>query len=51
MAIVLVSDELEEYALCDRVLVLFGGAVVREFPTTPPATELLAAVEGVKWEA
>ncbi len=46
-SVVLLSDELEEYETCDRVLVLFDGRVVEEL--TPPwnQSQLLSAMEGV----
>ena len=47
MAVLLVSDELEEYELCDRVLVLFGGRQVREMRGSWALQELLSAIEGV----
>jgi simple sugar transport system ATP-binding protein len=47
MAILMISDELEEYLLCDRVLVLFKGAISKEFTSTPNPAMLLAAVEGI----
>jgi simple sugar transport system ATP-binding protein len=47
MAVLLVSDELEEYQLCDRVLVLFGGRMVREMDGGFALEDLLSAIEGV----
>jgi simple sugar transport system ATP-binding protein len=46
-AILLVTDELEEYEMCDRVLVLFEGSVATEFEGSWDQSELLAAIEGV----
>jgi simple sugar transport system ATP-binding protein len=46
-AVLLVTDELEEYERCDRVLVLFEGKVTRQFDGTWDQSELLAAIEGV----
>jgi simple sugar transport system ATP-binding protein len=46
-AVLLVSDELDELALCDRVLVMFDGQVVREFGPQWTDTEMVAAMEGV----
>jgi simple sugar transport system ATP-binding protein len=47
MAVVLLSDELEEYDLCDRVIVLFGGRRVDELRGTWEPEDLLSAIEGV----
>lgn len=46
-AVLLVTDELEEYEMCDRVLVLFEGRVSRQFEGAWEQSELLAAIEGV----
>jgi len=46
-AVLLVTDELEEYERCDRVLVLFEGKVSKQFHGTWDQSELLAAIEGV----
>jgi simple sugar transport system ATP-binding protein len=47
MAVLLVTDELEEYERCDRVVVLFEGKIVKTFEGTWDQAELLAAIEGV----
>jgi len=47
MAVVLVTDELEEYERCDRVIVLFEGKVTQGFEGSWEQSELLAAIEGV----
>jgi simple sugar transport system ATP-binding protein len=47
MAVLLISDELEEYELCDRVLVLFQGQVTETFTAPLNAANLLSAIEGV----
>jgi simple sugar transport system ATP-binding protein len=47
MAVVLVTDELDEYERCDRVIVLFEGKVTQGFEGSWEQSELLAAIEGV----
>jgi simple sugar transport system ATP-binding protein len=46
-AILLVSDELDELAMCDRVLVMLDGRVVRELGPKRSDGDLVAAMEGV----
>ena len=46
-AILLVSDELDELAMCDRVLVMLDGRVVRELGPQRSDGDLVAAMEGV----
>lgn len=46
-AVLLVSDEVDELAICDRVLVMFGGRIVREFTGAWQEHELVAAMEGL----
>jgi simple sugar transport system ATP-binding protein len=46
-AVLLVSDELDELAICDRVIVMFGGSVVQEFARGWKDAELIGAMEGV----
>ncbi|MFI9010327.1 sugar ABC transporter ATP-binding protein [Actinosynnema sp. NPDC053489] len=46
-AAVVVSDELDDLRVCDRVLVLFHGRVVGEFGRGWSDRELIAAVEGM----
>jgi simple sugar transport system ATP-binding protein len=46
-AILLVSDELDELAVCDRVLVMLDGRIVREFGPRWSDGELVSAMEGV----
>ena len=43
----LVSDEIDELAICDRVLVIFAGKIVREFTGAWREHEMVAAMEGV----
>ena len=43
----LVSDELDELAICDRVLVMFDGRIVRELGPAWEDDELVGAMEGV----
>ena len=48
MAVLLVSDDLDELRICTRVLVLRRGRVVREFRERPwDRLELIAAAEGL----
>ncbi|XVQ89644.1 sugar ABC transporter ATP-binding protein [Microbispora siamensis] len=44
---VLVSDEPEDLRICDRVLVMFHGRVVKEMPRGWAEAELVAVMEGV----
>jgi simple sugar transport system ATP-binding protein len=46
-AILLVSDEIDELAICDRVLVMFAGRIAREFSAPWKEHEMVAAMEGV----
>jgi simple sugar transport system ATP-binding protein len=43
----LVSDELDDLRIAHRVLVMFKGAVVAEFPSGWDDNELIAAIEGL----
>ena len=45
-SVLLVSDELDELKLCDRVLVMFRGRLVREFGPSRSAQDLVSAMEG-----
>jgi simple sugar transport system ATP-binding protein len=47
-AVLLVSDEIDELAICDRVLVIFAGKIVREFGGTWREHEMIAAMEGLR---
>ncbi|GAA4073333.1 sugar ABC transporter ATP-binding protein [Nonomuraea soli] len=44
---VLVSDELDDLRICDRVLVMFHGRIVKEVPRGWSDHQLVAAMEGV----
>jgi simple sugar transport system ATP-binding protein len=44
---VLVSDELDDLRICDRVLVMFHGKIVKDVPRGWTDTELVAAMEGI----
>ncbi|MDH2427710.1 sugar ABC transporter ATP-binding protein [Sphaerisporangium sp. TRM90804] len=44
---VLVSDELDDLRICDRVLVMFHGQVVKEVPRGWSDADLVAVMEGV----
>ncbi|MFM0321980.1 sugar ABC transporter ATP-binding protein [Caballeronia glebae] len=46
-AVLVVSGELDDLRTCDRVLVMFRGAVAAEFPAGWQDHELIASVEGV----
>jgi simple sugar transport system ATP-binding protein len=46
VAVLVVSDELDELGHCDRVLVMFDGRLTREFDTWDER-ELVAAMEGI----
>ncbi len=45
--VLLVTDDLEELALCDRILIMFDGTVNAELPAGTPDDQLVAAMEGV----
>jgi simple sugar transport system ATP-binding protein len=45
---VLVSDELDDLRICDRVLVMFHGKVVKEVPRGWTDPELVAVMEGIE---
>ncbi|GGM51956.1 sugar ABC transporter ATP-binding protein [Dactylosporangium sucinum] len=45
--VLVVSDELDDLRICDRVLVMFQGRVVREMPSGWRDNDLVAAMEGV----
>ncbi|MFC9914043.1 sugar ABC transporter ATP-binding protein [Streptomyces sp. NPDC059862] len=47
IAVLVVSDELDDLRRCDRVLVLFHGRVVAEHPAGWRDHELIASIEGV----
>jgi simple sugar transport system ATP-binding protein len=47
VGVLIVSDELDELAICDRVLVMFAGGLVREFGADWNDAELVATMEGV----
>ncbi len=46
-AVLLVSDEIDELAICDRVLVMFAGRIVREFVGAWDEQEMVGAMEGL----
>ena len=45
-AVILVSDEIDELRLCNRVLIMFDGKIVSEFPAGWDEQDLLATMEG-----
>ena len=47
VATLLVSDDLEELAICDRVLVMFAGSIVSEVARGWDDRDLVARIEGV----
>jgi simple sugar transport system ATP-binding protein len=46
-AVVMVSDDLDDLRSCDRVLVMFRGAVVREFASGWAEADVIGAMEGI----
>jgi simple sugar transport system ATP-binding protein len=46
-AVLLVSDEIDELEICDRILIMFDGALVEEFGGQRTEEQLVAAMEGV----
>ena len=46
-AVLIVSDELDELAVCDRVLVVFKGRLTAEFAAGWESETLVAAIEGI----
>jgi simple sugar transport system ATP-binding protein len=49
-AVLVVSDEVDDLRVCDRVLVMFRGHVVAEYPSGWSDHEVVAAMEGVSGE-
>jgi simple sugar transport system ATP-binding protein len=47
VGVVVVSDDLDELAICDRVLVMFAGRITQEFGRPRDDSKLVAAMEGV----
>ena len=47
VGVVVVTDDLDELAICDRILVMFAGRIIREFGRARDDHELVAAMEGV----
>lgn len=47
MAVLVVSDDLDELVICDRVEVIFRGRIVRGFPRGWGEHEMVAAIEGL----
>ncbi|MGH8890213.1 MAG: sugar ABC transporter ATP-binding protein [Acidothermaceae bacterium] len=46
-AVLVVSDELDDLRVCDRVIAIFRGEIVREFDADWADNELVLAMEGV----
>jgi simple sugar transport system ATP-binding protein len=47
MAILIVSDDLDELVICDRVEVIFRGRIIRSFESGWREHEMVAAIEGL----
>jgi simple sugar transport system ATP-binding protein len=50
-AVLIISDDLDELVVCDRVLVLFKGKLVAEFGSRWRDEDLVAAIEGMGHDA
>jgi simple sugar transport system ATP-binding protein len=50
-AVLIISDDLDELVVCDRVLVLFKGRLVAEFGSQWRDEDLVAAIEGMGHDA
>ena len=46
-AVLIISDELDELSVCDRVLVIFKGRLTAEFAAGWESEALVAAIEGI----
>jgi simple sugar transport system ATP-binding protein len=46
-AILMVTDDLEDLRSCDRVVVMFRGGIVAEYPSGWADHQLVAAIEGL----
>jgi simple sugar transport system ATP-binding protein len=46
--VLIISDDIDDLRPCDRVIVLFKGAVVAEMPKGWDDHELIAAMEGIR---
>ena len=46
-AVLIVSDEIDDLAICHRVFVMCGGRIVREFQGRWQESEMVAAMEGL----
>jgi simple sugar transport system ATP-binding protein len=47
-AVLIISDELEELSVCDRVLVIFKGRLTAEFAAGWESEALVGAIEGIE---
>ena len=47
-ALLIISDELDELSVCDRVLVIFKGSLTAEFAAGWESEALVAAIEGIE---
>lgn len=47
MAVLVVSDDLDELTICDRVEVIFRGRITRSFPPGWKDHDMVAAIEGL----
>jgi simple sugar transport system ATP-binding protein len=50
-AVLVVSDDLDELSVCDRVVVIFKGRLAREFAAGWDSETLVAAIEGIGHDA
>lgn len=48
-AVLIVSDELDELSVCDRVLIIFKGRLTAEFAMGWESETLVAAIEGIEY--
>ncbi len=46
-AVLMVTDDLDDLRGCDRVVVMFRGGIVAEFPSGWADNELVSAMEGL----
>jgi simple sugar transport system ATP-binding protein len=46
-AVLVVSDEIDDLAICHRVFVMYGGKIAREFHGSWQENEMVAAMEGL----
>jgi simple sugar transport system ATP-binding protein len=49
--VLVISDEVDDLRVCDRVIVMFRGQIVGEYPRGWADHDLVAAMEGVSGES